>query len=66
MMEQALRKAGTQVETLYYDTEGHGFFRPDHRREFYVRLLDFLSRSLGGAKASAGVVAQEKPSPGKG
>lgn len=52
MMEQALRRAGVPVETLYYDTEGHGFYRPEHRREFYTRLLAFLSRSLGGATAS--------------
>lgn len=53
MMEQALQRAGVPVETLYYDTEGHGFYRPEHRREFYTRLLAFLSRSLGGATASA-------------
>lgn len=53
MMEQALKRAGVPVETLYYETEGHGFYRPEHRREFYTRLLAFLSRSLGGATASA-------------
>lgn len=52
MMEQALRKAGTQVETLYFDTEGHGFYLPEHQNEFYTRLLAFLSRSLGGAVAT--------------
>lgn len=57
MMEQALRKAGASVETLYYDTEGHGFYKPEHRREFYTRLLAFLSRSLGGATASAAPAA---------
>ena len=25
-MEKALRDAGVAVETLYYDTEGHGFY----------------------------------------
>lgn len=53
MMEKALREAGVAVETLYYDTEGHGFYAEPHRREFYTRLLDFLSRHLGGAKALA-------------
>lgn len=48
MMERALRKAGVPVETLYYETEGHGFYTPEHKREFYTRLLAFLSRSLGG------------------
>ncbi|MDQ8051357.1 S9 family peptidase [Luteibacter sp.] len=54
LMEQALRKAGKQVETLYFDTEGHGFYLPEHRSEYYTRLLAFLSRSLGGAVASTG------------
>ena len=53
MMEQSLKKAGVPVETLYYDSEGHGFYRPEHQREFYTRLLAFLSRHLGGATASA-------------
>ncbi|MGO4223204.1 alpha/beta hydrolase family protein [Lysobacter sp. TAF61] len=62
MMEQALRKAGTQVETLYFDTEGHGFYLPEHQNEFYTRLLAFLSRSLGGAVAttSAGAAKSAK------
>ena len=54
MMEQALRKAGVPVETLYYDTEGHGFYVEAHQREYYTRLLEFLSRSLGGAVATTG------------
>jgi dipeptidyl aminopeptidase/acylaminoacyl peptidase len=49
MMERALQKAGVPVETLYFDTEGHGFYLPEHRREFYTKLLAFLSRNLGGA-----------------
>ncbi|MDR7133840.1 dipeptidyl aminopeptidase/acylaminoacyl peptidase [Lysobacter niastensis] len=54
MMEGALRKAGVPVETLYYDTEGHGFYKPEHQQEFYTRLLAFLSRSLGGGVAITG------------
>lgn len=54
MMEQALRKAGVPVETLYYDTEGHGFYQQTHRAEYYTRLLAFLARHLGGAVASTG------------
>lgn len=52
MMEQALRKAGVPVETLYYPTEGHGFYVEEHEREYYTRLLAFLSRYLGGAVAT--------------
>src|SRR3546814_1004774 len=51
MMDEALRKAGVPVETLYYPTEGHGFYAESHRREFYTRLLDFLHRQIGGATA---------------
>jgi len=57
MMESALRKAGVPVETLYYDTEAHGFYTQEHREEFYTRLLAFLSRSLGGAVATSGAGA---------
>lgn len=52
MMERALRSAGVPVETLYYDTEGHGFYLQEHRREYYTRLLAFLSRHLGGGIAA--------------
>ena len=50
-MERALRSAGAPVETLYFPTEGHGFYTEPHRREFYTRLLDFLARHIGGARA---------------
>jgi dipeptidyl aminopeptidase/acylaminoacyl peptidase len=50
-MESALRKAHVPVETLYYPNEGHGFYSVAHRHAYDVRLLEFLSRSLGGATA---------------
>lgn len=50
-MEAALRRAGVPVETLYFRTEGHGFHDEQRRIEYYSKLLDFLSRHLGGAKA---------------
>jgi dipeptidyl aminopeptidase/acylaminoacyl peptidase len=53
-MERALRDARVPVETLYFPTEGHGFYAEAHRREFYTRLLDFLARSIGGERAKAG------------
>ncbi|WP_133499521.1 alpha/beta hydrolase family protein [Cognatilysobacter terrigena] len=52
LMEQALRRAGVPVETLYYDTEGHGFYKIEHQREFYTKLLAFLSRNIGGQTAT--------------
>ncbi|GAB3103592.1 alpha/beta hydrolase family protein [Lysobacter terrae] len=57
MMEAALRKTGTPVETLYYDDEGHGFYVEAHRREFYARLLTFLGKHLGGATAATTAAA---------
>lgn len=48
MMEAALKKAGVPVESLYYDTEGHGFYTEPHQREYYGKLLAFLSQHLGG------------------
>lgn len=50
-MEKALKAAGAPVETLYVRTEGHGFYAEANRRAYYTRLLDFLSRHLGGATA---------------
>ncbi len=52
LMERALTSAGKQVETLYYPNEGHGFYKPEHRIEFYTRLLAFLKNSLGGKGAA--------------
>lgn len=46
-MERALKQAGVPVETLYYRTEGHGFYTAEHQREFYTKLLDFLDRNIG-------------------
>ena len=53
-MERALRAAGVPVETLYYDTEGHGFHVDAHRLEFNQRVLAFLARHLGTGAAPAG------------
>ena len=57
-MEAALKKAGVPVEALYYPTEGHGFYTDAHRREYYTRLLAFLSNSLGGQTATVSTPAQ--------
>lgn len=54
MMEQALRKAGVPVESLYFPTEGHGFYVEANRLEYYTKLLAFLSRNIGGAAATSG------------
>ncbi|KAF1055407.1 MAG: Dipeptidyl aminopeptidase BIII [Stenotrophomonas maltophilia] len=62
-MEAALKRAGTPAESLYYKTEGHGFYTVEHRREFYSRLLAFLSQSLGGGTASAAALAGKGKAP---
>ncbi|GAB3056520.1 alpha/beta hydrolase family protein [Stenotrophomonas tumulicola] len=51
-MEAALKKAGVPVESLYYPREGHGFYVDANRREYYGKLLAFLSQNLGGDKAA--------------
>ena len=38
-MRFALFRASVPVKALYYATEGHGFYREEHRREYYTRLL---------------------------
>ena len=50
-MEAALKKAGVPVETLYYRTEGHGFYTVEHQREYYAKLLAFLERHIGAGTA---------------
>ncbi|MEG2805421.1 prolyl oligopeptidase family serine peptidase [Stenotrophomonas sp.] len=62
-LEAALKRAGTPVESLYYFSEGHGFYARDHQRELYRRLLAFLSRSLGGQLASAPAPAEARKAP---
>jgi dipeptidyl aminopeptidase/acylaminoacyl peptidase len=52
LMERALVAAKVPVETLYNPTEGHGFYLPAHRKEFYTRLLAFLNRNIGGGLAT--------------
>lgn len=54
MMEQALRKAGGSVQTLYFPYEGHGFYVPANREAYYTQLLQFLANSLGGKVARSG------------
>ena len=50
-MERALKGAGVPVETLYYRTEGHGFYTVEHQREYYTKLLAFLQRHIGAGTA---------------
>ncbi|WP_368561849.1 alpha/beta hydrolase family protein [Pseudoxanthomonas sp. UTMC 1351] len=51
LMERRLKAAGVPVETLYYKTEGHGFYTEEHRHEYYTKLLGFFGRHIGGVKS---------------
>lgn len=46
-MEKALKSEGKNVETMYFDSEGHGFSKLEHRVQAYQKILDFLSEHLG-------------------
>ena len=50
-----LRAAGVPVETLYYDTEGHGFHVDAHRVAFNAQVLAFLGRHLGPGRSGTAV-----------
>lgn len=56
-MEAALTRTGVPVQSLYYRTEGHGFYTPENRRAYYTQLLAFLSQRLGGATAAVPAAA---------
>lgn len=62
-MERALREAGVPVETLYYDTEGHGFHVDAHRVEFNQRVLAFLGRHLGAARTATASDLEDASAP---
>jgi dienelactone hydrolase len=41
-----VRKTNSQVEWVVYDSEGHGFFKPENRFDFYGRMEKFLATHL--------------------
>jgi dipeptidyl aminopeptidase/acylaminoacyl peptidase len=48
LMEKSLKKANVTVESLYYPSEGHGFYKTENQREFYTKLLTFFQKHIGG------------------
>ena len=46
-MAKALEAAGNPAEVHVYDNEGHGYYAPENRRDYYTRLLGFFGRHLG-------------------
>ncbi len=47
----AIKKHGGAVEYLLFDDEGHGLYKPENRRRFYVAVERFLAKYLGGRLA---------------
>lgn len=45
-MADRLSSAGKQVEWLSFQHEGHGFYKPENRIEFYTRAGEFLAKYL--------------------
>jgi dipeptidyl aminopeptidase/acylaminoacyl peptidase len=57
-MEDALRRAGKPVRTLYFDSDDHYLFREDDRIAFLKALEGFLAENLGpGFSSNAGATA---------
>ena len=50
-LKDAFKAAGTPVETMVVQGEGHGFYKPENRAELYRRMDAFLAKYIGpGAK----------------
>lgn len=50
-LRKAFERAGTPIETLVAQGEGHGFYKPENRAELYERMAAFLDKHIGpGAK----------------
>jgi dipeptidyl aminopeptidase/acylaminoacyl peptidase len=52
-MKAALDAAGKPYEGYFPPSEAHGFFADKSRREYYVRVLDFLDRHLRATPAAS-------------
>lgn len=46
-MVSAIRKHGTPLKTLFYENEGHGFYKPAHRTKAWKDILAFLGKYIG-------------------
>jgi dipeptidyl aminopeptidase/acylaminoacyl peptidase len=43
---EAVRKTNQQVEWIEYPDEGHGWFKPENRYDFWGRVEKFLAKQL--------------------
>lgn len=44
--ENSARKAGVEIDAMYFSSEGHGFFDPQNKLAFLGRLEELLARAL--------------------
>jgi dipeptidyl aminopeptidase/acylaminoacyl peptidase len=58
-MTKALDKNNKHYEQLVMPDEGHGFFVPEHSRQAYEKMLEFLDRNIGHGQAAT--VANASP-----
>ena len=49
-MAEALEEAGNPAQVRVYRNEGHGYYAPENRRDYYTRLLGFLATHLQPAR----------------
>ncbi|MCW8925562.1 MAG: S9 family peptidase [Xanthomonadales bacterium] len=47
VMEKGLKKNGVEYELMVKKNEGHGFRKTENQRDFYSRMVSFLSENLG-------------------
>ena len=46
-LAERMRSAGGEVELVVYEGEGHGFRDPEHQRDEYRRIGEFLAGVVG-------------------
>ena len=51
-LRDALKARQYPFEWLTYPTEGHGFYKLEHREAFYTKLLAFIGQHIGGQPAA--------------
>ena len=56
-MRDSLKQAGNPPQWLNYPTEGHGFYKKEHRQELYTQLLNFFGRNLSSEPNTTAVGA---------
>ncbi len=43
---KGLSRNGIEHETMIFDDEGHGFYKPEHREKMFRKVVDFLEKHL--------------------